>query len=187
MPHYYTSSSCKNIITGYATMLSNYKERGWDLHLLSFMFKQLRGSRKAILAQMIQEVQRFYGRLLTRVVRKPHCKAARGRLPVLVAFPDLPVFKLGKPPVVDVTCNGGLHFHAVAALPPMSRLRERLDEHLSNHQIEYLVPGSPLRRIHVEPIRHNLPEVVDYLLKGLKKGWYSPDEVLLLPRVETEL
>src|SRR3982750_4003659 len=111
-------------VKGYAKWISGYMENHWDGYLLTFMFRQLSGSRGSVLRQMERELERVYARALTRIVRKPRCEAAQGRLPILLGCPDFPVPKGQKQSLHDVTFNDGLHVHALALIPPGSRLKE---------------------------------------------------------------
>src|SRR4051794_34524137 len=91
--------------------VSGCMENHWDGYLLSFMFQQLPGSRVSVPRQMERELERVYGRVLTRIVRKPRCEAHQGKLPIWLACPDFPVPKRGKLSLHDVTLNDGLHIH----------------------------------------------------------------------------
>src|SRR4051812_41953484 len=98
-------------IKGYATWVGEHVEDGWDPYLVTFMFNHVPGSRASVMRQMQREVERVYATSLTRVIRKPWCKAAQGGLPIFLACPDLPVPKREKQCLHDVTVNDGLHIH----------------------------------------------------------------------------
>ena len=173
-------------IKGYATWAAQHVERGWDPYLLSFMFDYVPGSRASVLKQMQREVERVYSTALTRVVRKPRCEAAQGTLPLWIVCPDLPVPKRQKQSLRDVIVNDGLHYEAIALIPPGSRLEEGLDVHFRHHQALYVRPKQPLARLRADPIIKDPGYVTEYALKSLSRQRFSLDEVLILPRSRSE-
>src|SRR3954453_3486663 len=171
----------------YAKWVSNYMENHWDGYLLTFMFRQLSGSRASVLRQMERELERVYARALTRIVRKPRCEAAQGQLPILLGSPDFPVPKAQKQSLGDVTLNDGLHVHALALIPPGSRMREGLHQHFAAGQPSYIRPGFPLLRLHAQPISHDPGYVAEYALKSVIRGRVSLDDIIVLPRGRSQL
>jgi len=81
------------LIGGYTELIQRSMKQGFNAYLLSFMFKPLPGSRKAILSQMHDEVQRVYSTFVTRVARNPRSNAQKAYLPFLITVPDCPIFK----------------------------------------------------------------------------------------------
>jgi hypothetical protein len=103
---------------------------GWSAFLLTLMFSPLSGHYLSKLHQMKGSIERFYSRLLTRLVRYP----SKGELPILIGMADFPVPKRRKKSsVMDVIINDGLHFHSILLIPPKSRLRSSLDKHLEEN------------------------------------------------------
>jgi hypothetical protein len=85
------------LILAYDEWIRGYLEgREWHGYLLTFMFNHLDGNRAAVLTQMRQEITWFYGRLLTRIHRRPRSAGAKPYLPVLIAAPDRPVLSMLK-------------------------------------------------------------------------------------------
>jgi hypothetical protein len=73
---------------------------------------------------MNAEIERFYATLLTRVARNPRRAASRNKLPLLIGLPDRPVGKLNPTYYLSaIRPNDGVHFHALLAIPPESRLK----------------------------------------------------------------
>jgi hypothetical protein len=68
----------------------------------------------------MDELQRVYSTLVTRVYRKPRT-ASPDELPVLIGAADLPVYKRDRGSSPLVPCNGGRHFHALLLLLPRAR------------------------------------------------------------------
>jgi hypothetical protein len=151
------------------------------------MFKQIRGSRDEIVTEMLKEVERVYGRLLTRIIRQPRSARNAAYLPRWIVCPDVPVPKYKKQSRRDVTLNDGWHVHAVALLPNESRLRTSLDCHLREDQRLYIRPERPLRHVRADLITERADYVTDYALKSYKRGRTTGDEILLLPRAAREL
>jgi hypothetical protein len=130
---------------------------------------------------MHQEVETMYGRLATRMVRKPRSPKWVGLLPIGLFSPDLPVPKLklsNKSTIADVSINDGLHMHGIVLGNRWGRIPIGLHEHFEEKMHHYLTPK--IRRIHVEPIRYEAAEVVSYALKGLVKRTVSIDDIGVL-------
>ena len=168
-------------IEAHAQWIKEFLGLGWDGYLFTVMFHNLPGSRDAKVTQMKQEVTQLYGRLATRMVRKPRSPRWGGYLPVGLFIPDLPVPKSRKgkkSTIADVSINDGLHMHGIVLGNKWGRMRRGLDEHFEADMGQYLT--NKVRNIHVAPITHNPGYVVEYALKGLVKRTAFPDDVLLL-------
>jgi hypothetical protein len=137
--------------------------------------------------RMRDEVERVYSTLVTRVHRKPKT-APTDELPVFIGAADFPVFKRDRSTIPDVFCNGGLHVHVLVLIPPASRLKGSLADHLDEKRDLYVGSGTSIQRIHVEPVIRDEARVVDYVFKTIRNGRLSYDEaVIVLPRARTEL
>ena len=106
------------LIYGYQNWIQDYINQGWRPYEISFMFHQLPGKQSSVLGQMRREIERVYSRLLTRFDRNPRSPAGFNRLPRMILFPDLPVFKWKKKSIRDVSINEGLHYSGIALTPP---------------------------------------------------------------------
>ena len=176
-----------DLVDGYTQLVTDRVRSGWSCNLVTFLFSQLPGPRSAVINRMKDEVHRIYSTLLTRVHRKPRT-ASTDELPVLIAVLDLPVHKHNKLSGPMVLCNGGLHVHALMLMPPTSRLKESLADHLRDKHNLYAGSGSSIQRIDVRRVVENHEQVVDYVLKTVLNGRLSYDEaVLVLPRSRDEL
>ena len=175
------------LVDGYTQLVTERIRNGWSCHLLTFLFPQLPGPRTAVINQMKDQLQRVYSMFVTRVHRKPRT-ADIDELPILISAADLPVHKHNRSSAPAVTCNGGLHFHAIILIPRTSRLKESLADHFSRYQSMYTRSGNLIQHIHVRPVVENYGRVIDYVLKTISKGRVGYDEgVLVLPRVKAEL
>jgi hypothetical protein len=176
------------IINGYSQMVADRIHAGWDGYLLTFMFKPIGGSQRNVNRQMERELERVYAKSLTRIIRKPASHEI-SKLPLWIVCPDYPVPKGDgeRQSLHDVAVNGGRHMHAVALVPPWSRLKEDLATHFIDKQSHYVTADSVLLRIHSEPITHDGAYVSSYALKALKRGRVGKGEVLVLPRSISEL
>lgn len=176
--------SDRDLVQGYREMVTDRIRDGWSCSLLTFLFSHLPGSRPAVLDRMKDDIQRVYSTLVTRTHRKPGTASA-DELPVLIAAADLPVYKRDKTSSPTVLCNRGLHFHGLLLVPPTSRLKESVEEHIRNRRDLYL---RELADLHVRPVTHGYDRVVDYLFKTVLRGRVSYDEgTLLLPRATREV
>jgi hypothetical protein len=173
------------LIQAHGDWLQQWLDQGWDGYLFTFLFNQLPGSRRAMVHQMHQQLERWYGMLATRIVRKPRSPGRASFLPKGVFVPDLPVPKRCKVGIGDVSINDGLHVHGIVVANRWARMPETLDVYFQENLKKFLV--GKLRHIDVELIRDRPRYTVGYALKGLKRPTFSEDDVLVLPRAVGEL
>ena len=108
------------LLDAYGDWLQEWLDQGWDGYLVTFLFNQLPGSRRAMVQQMHQHLEnRWYGRLATRTVRKPRSPVWAPYLPKGIFVPDLPVPKRSKQSLRDVSTNDGLHMHGIVSSQPL--------------------------------------------------------------------
>lgn len=140
---------------------------------------------------MQREAERAHRWLCERVWRNWRAPSRRPWLPCWILAPDFPVAKRAKissrSAQRDLVPNEGLHLQGVAVMPPGSRLREPLDEHLGPAGARYCPRGGPLTSITATPITGDLAYVHRYNFKALVRGQASFDEVLTLPPSSAEL
>jgi len=171
----------KLLIQGHAQWIKRYLDDGWDGYLVTVMFNYLPGKRETKIMQMHQEVTRLYGRLTTRMVRKPRSPKWAPLLPVGIFIPDLPVPKTRKglkSTIADVSINDGLHMHGIVLGNRLGRVRASLDQHFEEKAGQYL--SRKIRHIDVQRITHEPAYVTEYALKGLLKRTVTPDDILVL-------
>jgi hypothetical protein len=173
------------LIQAHGTWLQQWLNEGWDGYLFTFMFNQLPGPRRAMVHQMHQQLERWYGRLATRTVRKTRSPVWAPFLPKGIFVPDLPVSKRAKQSIGDVSTNDGLHMHGVVVANRWARIPETLDVYFEENLEQFLT--SKLRHIDVQRITHRPKYTAGYGLKGLKRPTFSEDDVLVLPRALVEL
>jgi hypothetical protein len=173
------------LIEAYGKWVQQYLDDGWEGYFFSIQFQQLPGSLKIKAHLMEREILRWYGRLVTRAVRKPRSPHWAPLLPKGIFVPDLPVFKRSKQNLRDVVINDGLHMHGIVVANRFCRISEPLDIHFAEKMKEYLIGN--LRHIDVEPINRTAEYVTEYAMKGLKRPTFTMDNVLILPRTVEEL
>ena len=169
------------ITAAHAVWINRYINAGWDAYFFTVMFHHISGSREKRIMQMHREIEKIYGRLATRMVRKPRSPRWKGLLPIGLFSPDFPVRKFGLGEggsIEDVSINDGLHMHGIMLANRWGRIPVGLHEHFREKMDHYRTPK--IRRIHVEPIRHSPEEVVGYALKGLVKRTVSIDDIGVL-------
>jgi hypothetical protein len=159
-------------------------------YYLSFMFNHIPRGPLSKLDVMTSEVTRVHHILTRHTVRKPHADCWRRLRPVFIGCHDLPVWKHTKASIRDFVVNDGLHFNAIALMPPpartdmpmkmqflilgrQSRLNVPLDEHFRLNQRFYV--NDILDRVHVTPITKGT--MADYTLKAFKHGRVGPDSI----------
>jgi hypothetical protein len=173
------------LIQAHGDWLQQWLDQGWDGYLFTFMFNQLPGSRRAMVQQMHQQIERWYGRLATRTIRKTRSPVWVPFLPKGIFVPDLPVPKRSKQDIRDVSTNDGLHMDGIVVANRWARIPETLDAYFEENLGTYLT--SKLRHIDVQRITHRPEYVTEYALKGLKRPTFSEDDILVLPRTLSEL
>jgi hypothetical protein len=184
---YGVSPTDRDLVQGYTELVTDRIKDGWSSYLLTFLFQHLPGSRPAVIDRMKDEIQRVYLTFVTRVHRKPRT-VSPDELPLLIAAADLPVFKRNRTSSPMVLCNGGLHFHALLLVPPISRLKDSVEEHFRDQRGLYLRASDGMSDLHVRPVTHDYGRVVDYVFKTLLRRRISYDDgMLLLPRATREL
>ena len=85
--------------------------------------------------------------------------------------------------------HGGLHLHAVLAVPPDSRLRDQtVAAHFAENRDLYRL-GGEIARVDVRPVRpEDVTKVTRYAFKAVLDGRLDLDAgVLVLPRTVSEL
>jgi hypothetical protein len=170
-------TTVKQLIGGYSELIRRQIKNGSNAYLLSFMFKPLAGPPKTRLFQMNDEmndeVQRVYSTFVTRVVRNPRSLAQKDFLPFLITVPDRPIFKENKQKLSDSVINNGLHLHGILCVPWNSHLKGNVADHFDTNNALYV--KNRLLRIDVKPIYS--ADVVDYVLKSLKNGNATLDDI----------
>jgi len=178
----------KRLITeGYGQWIKEKIDQGWEAHILTITFNQIRGSRASIPNQMKRQLERVYATMLSRIVRCPMSAKNAERLPIWIGCPDFPVPKHQKQSLRNVTINDGLHYHAICLIPPDSRLKETLEDHVADHLELYRGKAGLVRELHVRQIASKPGFVVDYMLKSVKRRRVDEAEIIILPRSRTEL
>ena len=159
----------------------------WTGYFLNFMFEQLNGSHATLMSNMRNEVERFYSKILTRIIRNPNSTTAWKKLPLFIGCPDLPVWKHEKVSLSVFSVNAGYHFNGILLVPRESRLKTGFRAHMHKNRKFYADGKRGLRRIHVSKITKHPGYVTDYALKALKHGRIEYDELLILPKHSTEI
>lgn len=184
----------EQLVQGYSQLIREKMDEGKRAYFLNFMFNQLPGSSQTQMGIMKQEVERVHSILTHHIVRRPNADNWAHLRPIFIGSHDLPVFKWKRGGLggLDVA-NDGLHFNAVALLPPsshpvwpdwfqyeiwgpQSRLKVPLDVHFRERGKFYL--NDRLARIHTTLITEGT--MADYTLKAVKHGRVSVDSVLVL-------
>lgn len=175
----------KQIADGYAVMLQDRINHGWDACLLSFMFNSLPGNDRTKVKLMMEEVRATYHKLLTRLYRHPHSKR-HDQLPFLIAAPDYQVPKHDRTTHVNPEINNGLHIHAAFACPRHTRLKTNLTTFLTDWRDQLIGQNRYLAELHIKRITHDAPRLTDYLMKSIRRDDLSADDILLLPEARGE-
>jgi len=176
-------------VSGYADWMMEKVHQGWVPTMLTFMFNPLPGSASSKAAQMDRDIERVYGRMVTRAVRDTRARRNQGRLPIWIVSPDWPVPKYGmkRDHLRNIAVNDGQHRHALALTPPWSRFGTDLGHHIDCNQSLYMGSGYPLFRLHFAEITKQPRKTCRYILKSLERGRIKSDDIMILPKAVSEL
>lgn len=178
------------LVESYIEWTEERIRKGYQAHLLTFMFNPMPGSTDAKTSEMYGVVTRTFQKVLPRVCRRP-LKAHWDELPLWIGCTDWPIMKEGRDSLIDISINDGQHGHMLALESPMSRLVKRgisLSDHIMYDAQEIYVQSEPyLHRIHCKAVVETPDRVTDYVLKALKTLRTSVDDILVLPRARSEL
>jgi hypothetical protein len=183
----YDPTHIRRIVAAYGDMIQQKIDEGFEAYLLTIMFRDIRGPRNGVISRMLEETSRAYRRCVTFIVRNPRSPSQAHNLPIWLCSPDFPVAKEAKKQLRDVALNDGLHVGGIILVPPVSRLDCRLDGHFLNNQRRYTGRGSQIRTISSEPIIKTPERATDYVLKALKRGRVTMDDIWVFPPCLSEL
>lgn len=173
--------------------VDEHRAKGWTPFYINFMFRALRGKPDVVLEQMKRSIHKeFYTPFMMRFVRDPHREAEQDRMPRMMLFPDLPVFKQDRASDRTTQMNaGGLHYNGAMLIPPVSRFAGCPIAHIDQHRHRY-TQGN-IARIHVKPVDYKTSRLSDYSIKTVTRAHKfkcsSADEthILILPKSLSEV
>jgi len=177
-----------NLILGYKAWISELKDRRWEVVFVSFLFHPLRCPTSQLVSVMEAEVERFYRALLPRMVRHPKRSVNQDKLPRLVGCPDRPVPRChAVHRLAELRPNNGLHYHVLLAIPGEARLKRPFAAHFEENRALYMGTEKRIAQIHLLPISDPRGGVVPYGLKHVRRGTFTTDDILVLPKSRAEL
>jgi len=173
-----------------ALALADWMEQGisggYQIYYMNFMFHQLRGSPNAILDQMRHAIHKgFYTEFSGQFAHHASAAGERHRLPELYLYPDLPVHKKDKESMGEVALNGGYHYNGPMRIPPISRFKEDVVDHINGNQHRYTRMG--ICRIDIKVADRTFDQLADYVTKTVKRGLASIGDILILPLSGSEV
>lgn len=178
--------SQSQLIDGYTKLVADKVMQGWSCFFLTVMFKRLAGPRQAVIDRMKDQTEWLYRTLLTNVHRRPNNIEADQLLMFLGAV-DLPVYKSKRPALQFVPMNNGLHVQVIVLVPPNSRLKGSLIQHMHDNLRLYVRDDNDVERIDVRPVTNVGPRLIDYVLKASLNGKIAYDDsMIVLPRAKGE-
>jgi hypothetical protein len=155
----------------------------WEGYLFTIMFKFLTRPPEPI-EQMHQEIITLYSKIVVSVVRNPKRPTWADRLPRALFLPDS-FLGYRKMKSKDVLLNDGLHMHGIMIVPKKNRLKCPLDVLIKRNEKFYY--GDKIQDIDIRLIEDNSVYVTEYVGKSVQKGWFTTDDILILPRTVDEL
>ncbi|TBA50482.1 hypothetical protein [Rhizobium ruizarguesonis] len=178
-------STKQNMIDAYISMVEDRIDDGFEGSLLTFMFKDLKGSEDARKAQMEKEVQRIYALLLTRFFKRP-TNMDIGEMPFFIGCVDWPVHKKVKKAIGGIANNDGMHVGGIYMIPPKNRTATNLED-VVDRAMDPIMRTGKLTNIHVKPIRDTPRKAAGYVFKSLDRLRIGSEEILILPRHHSEM
>lgn len=167
--------------------------QGHSVDLVTMMPTKVSRNKGLIPTLVHGPVTRIYGRLISRVIRRPRASSATSKnlLPILIGCADFPVFK--KQPIkgagIDPNVDGGVHYHGLLVIPPSTRLKgQSAQEHFAKED-EFYRRDTGIARIDVRPVPPaDIKKTLRYCLKAICRRTIGIDEgLLILPRALSEL
>ncbi|MGO7955416.1 hypothetical protein [Rhizobium leguminosarum] len=175
----------RKILDAYISMVDERINAGFEGSLLTFMFKDLKGSEDARKAQMTEEVGRIFSVLLSRFFKRPATMPIN-QMSFFMGGVDWPVHKKTKKAINGITNNDGMHFGGIYLVPPKSRTAMNLEDVVDRAMPKIMRTGK-LTHIHVKPMRATPSKAAGYVLKSVERLRIGSGEILILPRVRSEI
>jgi len=190
MSNYYQERSrTKKLISGFGDYIEDQLADQIPVYLVTFMFDHISGSPHQQLAEMHRIFGNIYSPVLTRYVKKPRSSYDLStRAPIVYVLPDLQkkkgLEKRQPQTIQQVRANDGLHVHSLWFEQSESRSGATLEEIIKR---ALAVSGHGVSNHDIRPVTHDPHDVADYVMGSIKRGQHGMDDVLILPRVTTEL
>ena len=178
--------SRRDLMASYEDWAVTRIQGGWEGTLLTILFKPLAGSSRAVAARMEDGVHGAYRKILPFALRCP-AKTPLDQFPLWLASADWPVPKRVRTAVAGLTANEGRHIHVVAMMPPNTRMKTSLEDHVRDHQDALADRTGPILRIHAATISRTPRQAVGYSLKSLTRHRIGEGDILILPKVHGEM
>jgi len=178
-------SEHRELVNAYIQMVEERCELGFEGSLLTFMFKDMKGSEASRKERMIKEVDRIFRLLLTRFIKRPE-KTPLMQMPFFLGCVDWPVHKNVKKAIGGIANNDGMHFGGIYMLPPVTRTAMNLEDVVARNNREIMRSGM-LTHIHVKPMLKTPRKAAGYALKSVDRFRVGSAEILILPRHHSEI
>ena len=184
-----------NATQAQAEWIRSALEKGYRVDLITIQFRQLPvhgdcgvNFERQRLRQMQAQAQRLFSAAQMRYVRNSRdVDMIAARAPQFIIFPDYPVGKRAKRNrrLVDPTVNGGgLHLHVICIQPSLSRKDQTIEGVIKS--LDWILK-SDMTSIHVQQVTETPGKMSSYMLKGVRRGRFDIDDVLIFPRAISEL
>lgn len=163
--------------------------QGFKAYLMTFTFNPIGGSEQAKKRIMIDEIERLYAKLLNYTFRHPG-KVDALEKPLWIYAHDWPVPKgegIKRDHLFNIVQNDGLHGHAIALQPPVSRMKKGLQMHVEDNQERIHGAGHAFFQVDVREVEDRPEYVIGYATKSLRRKRMDADEILVLPKARSEV
>ncbi|WJH38900.1 hypothetical protein N7E02_18360 [Aliirhizobium terrae] len=162
---------------------------GFKLYLMTFTFNPIGGSEETKKRIMIDEIERLYAKLLNYTFRHP-AKVGALEKPLWIYAHDCPVPKGGgfnRDHLFNIVQNDGLHGHAIALQPPVSRMKKGLQTYVEDNQERIHGAGHAFFQVDVREVEKDPAYVIGYATKSLRRKRIDAGEMLVLPKAPSEI
>lgn len=181
------------LVEGYCDMVNEYIAANFEPTMLSFMFKELGGTKSSRTEQMTLAVEEVYSKALSRTLRRSNrtlCRENPRLRPFWLMCMDWPVPKgvgSNRDHLANIVLNDGQHVQGIALTPPYARFRCPLKIHFDEKSSVYAPKHGIIDRIHAMPITETPSKAVRYLLKSITRQRIELGDVILLPKALSEI
>ncbi|RLQ86837.1 hypothetical protein D8780_00085 [Notoacmeibacter ruber] len=179
----------QQITRSYGEWLESYVAAGYEPTLLTFMFREIAGSRSRQMQEMESIITKVYASFTTRVHRHPPKDLTKRALWIGCADWPVPKSLSKKDHFRNILSNDGLHYHVVSLTPMRRRFpKATVEEHLFDNQGVYAPPNEPLLQLHARSIEEeDVAKATRYAMKSLDRNRVESGYTLVLPLSSSEV
>lgn len=171
----------------WADWISDFQRRGWEAHMLTFVFNHISKGQRARMSVMNDRLEEFYtkvGPFITRHINRP-CNI--DKRPIMMAVPEAKWGQILKAAGLAISLpNESWHFHAVFLSPPTAR-NKPFNNFFTHNRQRFIYDDDVLRDIDIQPMDEQTGRVWGYINKTKSRNPDAQDDILLLPKPKEDM